>query len=442
MGDLMKANSIRINPWLWKEISKYTKDKGMSVNEFAEQLLRIFLSPRLERGETSFSTARSDFFWENGLIDFNAGLLGSNPTRVIGRVMEYLYDLGKYGASSRKMCERLEEEEDTCRRNIAFALGAEVDEILYETNTTKSLRLAYDIIRSLRKLSSADKILTTDVEHNSIKRLFRIESRLRTKNVPLLSLFIKGCDKDEIVELFSSAIDRHTRLLLISHIPYVGGKLPVDEIISVAKECNDDILCIVDGAHTLGHLCINVKRMNCDFYGIGIHKFCLGVPAFGSLYANIKYLEELGLNGERLPIFDTYGVSKKFRTDEELGTINGVAIIAFNEAFNLIFNHYGMERVQQRIISLAKYFLECARKNEKITMISPSTPDLVSGVVSIAIKSSHSYDEYKKLTESLEKKHRIICKALKRPPSIRICLHYFNSENDINRFFEVLNDIL
>ena len=74
-------------------------------------------------------------------------------------------------------------------------------------------------------------------------------------------------------------------------------------------------------------------------------------------------------------------------------------------------------------------------------MISPSTSDLISGVVSVAIKSIHSYDEYKKLTELLEKKHRIICKALKRPPCIRICLHYFNSENDINRFFEMLNSI-
>jgi len=437
----MKANNISIDPSLWKQISKYIKDKGMSVNEFAEQLLSIFLSPRLERGRPSFSTARLDFFWENGLIDFNAGLLGSNPTRVIGKIMEYLYDLGKYGASSSKMCERLEEEEVTCRRNIAFALGADIDEILFESNTTKSLRLAYDIIRSLRKLPSTDELLTTDVEHNSIKRLFRIESRLRTKEVPLLSLFNKGCDKDQIVERFSSAIDRHTRLLLISHIPYIGGKLPVDEIISIAKEHDHDILCIIDGAHTLGHLYVDVKKMNCDFYGVGIHKFSLGVPAFGSLYADIKYLEELSSNGERFPIFDTYGVSKKFRTDEELGTINGVAIVAFNEAFNLIYNHYSIEKIQQRIVSLTKYFLECVCKNKKISMISPSTSDLISGVVSVAIRSIHTHDEYKKLTEFLEEKHRIICKALKRPPCMRICLHYFNSENDINRFFEVLNSI-
>jgi len=436
------VNSIKINPWLWKEISKYTKDRGISVSKFAEHFLTIFLSPRLERDKPSFSSARSDFFWEDGLIDFNTGLLGSNPTQVIGKAMEYLYDLGKYGASSRKMCERIEKEEDTCRRNLAFALGADVDEILYETNTTKSLRLAYDIIRTLRKLPSTDKMLTTDVEHTSIKRLFRIEAGLKTNEVPLLSLFSKGCDKDEIIELFSSAVDPHTRLLLISHMPYIGGKLPIDDIISVVKECSRDIFCIIDGAHTLGHARIDVKGMHTDFYGVGVHKFCLGVPAFGSLYADIKYLEELSSNGERLPIFDSYGVSKRFRTNEELGTINGIAIIAFNEAFNLIFKHYGIEKVQQRIISLAKYFLKCAHKNDKITMVSPSAPDLVCGVISIAIKSGYSYNKYKKLVELLERKYRIICKVLKKPPCIRICLHYFNSENDIDKFFEALNCIM
>jgi len=438
----MKATSIEIDAQLWKETEKYTKRRGISVSRFVEQFLTIFLSPQLERGEPSFSTARSDFFWEDGLIDFNTGALGSHPTQVVGKVMGYLYELGKYGPSSQKMSEQLKKEEATCRRNLASALGAGVDEILYEANTTKSLRLAYDIIEALTELPSTDNILTTDAEHNSIKRLFTIHSRLRIKKLPLLSLFSKGCDKEEIVELFSSAIDPHTRLLLISHIPYVGGIMPVGEIIKMAKEHNRDIFCIIDGAHTMGQMRLNVKRMNCDFYGVGFHKFCLGVPAFGSLYADIRYLEELNSNSEKLPIFDSYGVSKTFRTDEELGTINGIAIVAFNETFNLLFNHYEIGRVEQRIMSLAEHFLELLHKNDKITMVSPSTPGLISGVISISIKGVHSYDEYKKLVEQLENKYKILCKALKSPPCIRICLHYFISENDIARFLEALSRIM
>jgi len=221
----------------------------------------------------------------------------------------------------------------------------------------------------------------------------------------------------------------------------LGGKLPVDEIVKVVKDCNNDVLCVIDGAHALGQLCINVKRIGCDFYGVGAHKFCLGIPSLGSLYVDIKYLNELSLNDDRFPIFDSYAVSKKFRTDEELGTINAIPIIAFNEALDLLFKYYGIDNVQQRIASLARYFLECTHKNEKtLTMVSPSNPDLISGVISIAIRNIHSYDEYERLVEWLENKHKIICKALKKPPCIRVCLHYFNDEADVNRFFEALHE--
>jgi selenocysteine lyase/cysteine desulfurase len=219
----------------------------------------------------------------------------------------------------------------------------------------------------------------------------------------------------------------------------LGGKLPVDEIVEIVKDRNPDTLCIVDGAHTLGQLRIDVKRINCDFYAVNAHKFGLGLPAFAALYTNARYLEELGStrNHKRFPIYDSYAVSSRFRTDEELGTINGAAIVSFNEAFTMLYDHYGIDRVQARILSLAKYFVEYVQKDKTLAPVSPLTPELISGVNCFTIKN-HSYDEYSKLVEVLENKYKIICKALKRPPCIRICLHYFNSENDIDRFFEAL----
>jgi len=434
-----KVTSIRIDPRIWKEIRKYAIDTGIGVGEFVEHLLTIFLSPYLEKGKPSFSTARSDFLWEDGLVYFNSGALATNPTRVIGKVTSYLYELGKYGGSSREMCERLEQEDITCRRNLALALGAEVDEILYEANTTRSLRLAFNISKTFRKLSATDKILTTDFEHDSIKHVLFMEFKSKTKEVPLLQAFRKGYDKNEILELFTSAIDHHSKLLFISHIPYLGGKLPVDEIVEIAMDRNPNTICIVDGAHALGQLRIDVKRINCDFYAVNAHKFGLGLPAFGALYANARYLEELSStrNREKFPIYDSYTVSSKFRTDEELGTINGAAIVSFNEAFRILYDHYGIDRVQTRILSLAKYFVEYIQKDKTLAPVSPMTPELISGVNCFTI-NNYSYDEYSKLVEVLENKYKIICKALKRPPCIRICLHYFNSENDIDRFFEAL----
>jgi L-cysteine/cystine lyase len=436
-----KITSIRINPLLWKETRKYAIDSGTSASNLMEEFLTVLLSPYLERGTPSFSGARSDFFWENELLDLNSGALGSIPKQVMGKAIEYISELGKYGPSSRRMCDRLEREEETCRANLASALCAEVDEVLFETNTTRSLRLALDFIRILTTQSSTDKLLTTDMEHNSTKRLIRLESGLEVHEIPLLSTITKGWDKEEIIELFSSSIDPHTRVVLISHLLYLGGKLPIDEIVKAAKERNSEVLFVVDGAHALGQMPINVKRMSCDFYGVGVHKYCLGLPALGSLYVDIKYLEGLASasNCEKFPIFENYAISKTFRTDEELGTISGIAIVAFNEAYNLIYKYYGIEKVEKRIISLVKYFIKSALENEKTRVISPLSPDLISGAISMTVKN-FSYDKYKKIIDQLESKHKILCKALKRPACIRVCLHYFNCEEDIDRFLEALSE--
>jgi selenocysteine lyase/cysteine desulfurase len=435
-----KITSIRIDPLLWKAIRKRAIDSGTSASKLTEEFLEVLVSPYLERGKPSFSYARYDFFWQDELLDLNSGALGSIPKQVIGKAIEYILELGKYGSTSRRMCERLEREEETCRANLASALNCEVDEVLFETNTTRSLRLALDILKILAKQSGVVKLLTTDIEHNSTKRLIKLGSMFEVHEIPLLSTITDGWDEERIIELFSSAINSHTRILLISHLPYLGGKLPVNKIIRVAKDCNNDIFCIVDGAHALGQMCIDLKKIDCDFYAVGVHKYCLGLPALGALYAKREYLERLASNSEKFPIFDNYAISKTFRTDEELGTINGIAIVAFNEAYNLLYQHYGIEKIQERIISLANYFIQTALEIQKnIKVVSPLSPDLITGAISFSIKN-FSYDRCKKIVNQLESKHKILCKALQKPACIRICLHYFNSEEDIDRFFKALSE--
>ena len=256
----------------------------------------------------------------------------------------------------------------------------------------------------------------------------------------MLSGFRKGYDEKEIVDLFNSAIDSQTRILLLSHIPYLGGKLPIADIIDGAKKRNRKIYCVVDGAHALGQIRIDAKEIDCDFYGVGAHKFCLGLPTLGALYAKREYLSELSSDGESLPVFDCYSAPEAFRPNEELGTISGTALVAFNEAYDLLFRGYGIDNIQTRISMLAKYFVECVQQNPKISMISPSSPKMLCGVQSIGLKDIDSYEGYAKLARILESKYRIICKAMSRPPCIRICLHYFSTENDILRLFGALNN--
>ncbi len=87
---------------------------------------------------------------------------------------------------------------------------------------------------------------------------------------------------DAILAKIESAITHRTRLVFLSHIQYSTGlRMPVEEIRRMTKDRG--IMMLLDGAQTAGHIALDMKELDCDFYAIPGQKWLLGSEGVGAL---------------------------------------------------------------------------------------------------------------------------------------------------------------
>ncbi len=96
--------------------------------------------------------------------------------------------------------------------------------------------------------------------------------------------------KDEIVDAFARAITPGTRVMSFCHINFTTGlRMPVKELCQLARD--NGIISVVDGAHAIGMLDLNLHDLGCDFYATSPHKWLNAPPGTGVLYIRDGLLE-------------------------------------------------------------------------------------------------------------------------------------------------------
>ena len=87
--------------------------------------------------------------------------------------------------------------------------------------------------------------------------------------------------------LLSSSIYSSNSLysVVVLHIPDSNNLLPIKELINIAHKYNIKIL--VDGAHAIGTLDLNMDLLKPDWYVGSLHKWCFTMKSVGFLYTDI-----------------------------------------------------------------------------------------------------------------------------------------------------------
>jgi isopenicillin-N epimerase len=91
-------------------------------------------------------------------------------------------------------------------------------------------------------------------------------------------------DPAEVVEAIWSGVTPHTRVLFLSHITSFSAiTLPIAPLIARARAAK--IWTIIDGAHAVGQIALDLHALGADFYGGNCHKWLSAPPGAGFLYA-------------------------------------------------------------------------------------------------------------------------------------------------------------
>ena len=139
------------------------------------------------------------------------------------------------------------------------------------------------VLRSLA-FAPGDEILVTDHTYNAVRLI--VEARCReTGAVPRVVTLPWPASADDLVERFAAVATPRLRLAVLDHITSPTAlALPLARIAAALRRHGARVL--VDGAHAVGHLPLDLDRLGVDWYVSNAHKWLYAPRGTAFLYAS------------------------------------------------------------------------------------------------------------------------------------------------------------
>ena len=251
--------------------------------------------------------------------------------RVVDTMLPYFTDVfGNPSSMDHAFGHEASEAVQKSRQTIAAAIGAESDDIVFTSGATESDNLA---LAGVMAKSNKKHIVTCATEHNAV---LDTVSRLERSGVRVTYLPV---DEHGIVspESVSEAVTDDTALVSIMMANNEIGTVP--DIATMGKITHEKgALFHTDAAQAVGHMSIDVNKMNIDLMSFSSHKI-YGPKGIGALYVRgIKPRVRIE------PMIYGGGQEKRARS----GTLNVPGIVGFAKAVTISQNEYVDENARFR----------------------------------------------------------------------------------------------
>ena len=234
------------------------------------------------------------------------------------------------------------------RESIAGAIGASMDEIIFTSGATESDNIA--IIGAMKRYSDkGDHLITCATEHKAVLDTAR---HLEGEGKKVTYLPVNEFGEVNLEELKAAITEKTVMISIMAANNEIGTLANLEEIGKIAHE--NDVLFHTDAAQAVGHIPIDVKKMNIDLMSFSSHKI-YGPKGIGALYLRVLKprvkLDSIMFGG---------GQERNIRS----GTLNVPGIVGFAKAVEISQKEMEKENAKSKrwTDSMLKKFQEAGGK--------------------------------------------------------------------------------
>ena len=372
------------------------------------------------------------------LIHFNNAGASLSPQPVHQRLLQHLtleQSIGGYEAA---------QQEAVAVENFysAFArlLHCQPDEIAYAESATHAWNAAFHAIA----LQPGQRILTGQSEYASNYLAFLQMARLKGLHIDVIPNDERGCI---CLDRLAEAISDDVGLIALTHVPSQSGVIhPAAEVGRLAKAHN--ILYLLDACQSAGQIDLDVAELGCDMLTGTGRKYLRGPRGTGFLYVRREALPRL--KPDRIDFHSARWTAEnqyEFRDDArrfeswECSVAGKFALGAAADYATAL----GMHNIEQRVSELAATFRDQLRRLPDIQVHESGSS--LSGIVTFSKSGENAESLQQRLRESgiNTSVTRLSGNLLDLPRRglgdiNRASVHYFNTEEEIERFCQVLQN--
>jgi isopenicillin-N epimerase len=374
-----------------------------------------------------WAKVRAEFLLDPHVAYMNNGTLGPTPRPVLYTLIERYQKMAMETGPENTLEGQLAE--DVRARAAAF-INAGVDEIALMHNTTEGM----SFIANGLDLKAGDEILMTFHEHPGGFNPWRLKAKRHGVAIKEVKFPLPLPDPATVLTLFTDAITPRTRVISFSHTTYqTGTMMPAKQICALARARG--LLSLVDAAHPLGQMAIDMKDLGADYYAMSPHKWLDAPTGTGLLYMRRESQDRvwptMGSTGWDDP---KRGAARFDRHSQRAWPL----VLAFGAAMDFQ-NAIGKDRIERRVRALHARLREKVAALPGVKIYTSAHPELSCALLGFSFPSLKNQD----IVDTLLARHGVYIRTIAYDlNAVRVSTHHYNTEQQVDRLVEGLQDIL
>ncbi|UCC43610.1 MAG: aminotransferase class V-fold PLP-dependent enzyme [Candidatus Zixiibacteriota bacterium] len=320
---------------------------------------------------------------------------------------------------------------DSLRQDFADLIGARKQQVGIGLNTSFGLNIAAFGL----PLKAGDEVIVSEVEFPAAVYTWRAAAEARGLKLKFISAPNRYFDIDS----FKGGITGRTAVLALSWVQFFNGyRIDLEEVSSICKK--HGIYFVVDGIQGMGVEPINVCDAGVDVFASGCQKWMLSPQGCGFFYLsdNVRdritppFMSWLGADWQ-MKFQDLFHYDKPYFDSAErfeLGYYAVLNILGMDAAVQ-IFKDLGVANIKRHNRALIDRLAEYVRSNPYYRITCSMEPGHRSSIFTFTC--DHVAELHRAILDQ-----KII--LVNRENSIRVSVHLFNDEADVDRLIEVLDD--